>query len=730
MMTANPSRLRRLRQMDASELRFRATVALRNAMDRARASVSTPAWDRGALVLTGPALEPVRRLLASRDWIGAHRGLARHFAERDRRFPVDANRSAQIAASVRHRFPDLDARSRADRILAGRYDLLGYPDVTLGQAPDWHRDPVHDRRAPLLFWDAVPYLDPACGDHKITWEFNRHQHFLVLGRAYHLTGDRRYYREFVRQVEAWIAANPPLVGINWASMLELAFRSLSWLWALHFFAGAAGEGDDYPWLVDLLLALDRQLVHVEHNLSRYFSPNTHLSGEALALYVAGRALPELGNAGQRAGVGRSVLIHEATAQINRDGGHAERSAHYHRYSTDFYLLALNIARLTEDSAAKAFDEAARRQAAFLRTIATDAGQLPLIGDDDGGQLFPICGRAPADCADSLAHAAVLLDDASLSVGTAPEETYWFCGVDYIEVLPTAPMPWPSRQFPETGYCVSRTDRGDHLVFDCGKHGFLNGGHAHADALSVVLSVGGRPLLVDPGTATYTMDPALRDRFRGTAMHNTLVVNGRPQSAPRGAFHWASTTDAECTSWSARAGIDYAEGRHGGYEGVTHVRRVVALHGVGWLIVDRVAGRPGPITASAFWHVHPDWTVFQEDPHRFSLRHHDGLELAIVSTAPLAEIDGPEACYAPVYGRVESAPCITATIEGAAPLTIATFVPAVTAWSPVAIRGTLEPDTFEVETTSGIFTLEGVAAPDSGGIRAAPKLTTKNLELKT
>jgi hypothetical protein len=31
-------------------------------------------------------------------------------------------------------------------------------------------------------------------------------------------------------------ANPPKRGINWASSLELAFRSMAWLWALHLLA--------------------------------------------------------------------------------------------------------------------------------------------------------------------------------------------------------------------------------------------------------------------------------------------------------------------------------------------------------------------------------------------------------------------------------------------------------------------------------------------------------------
>src|SRR5690606_34458304 len=212
-------------------------------------------------------------------WPGAHAALAHHFASRSPRFPLDPRTLDGLAARVRAAFPS--ARTdRAGAILGGRYDLLGYRGVSAGSPPNWHRDPIHDRTAPLAFWDSVPYLDPACGDHKVTWEINRHQHFLALGRAHALTGDRRYYAEFVRQLTDWIAANPPLMGINWASMLELAFRCLSWMWALHFFAGAASD-DDVPWTVDLLLALDAQLTHVEQNLSRYFSPNTHLTGEAL-----------------------------------------------------------------------------------------------------------------------------------------------------------------------------------------------------------------------------------------------------------------------------------------------------------------------------------------------------------------------------------------------------------------------------------------------------------------
>ena len=165
----------------------------------------------------------------------------------------------------------------------------------------------------------------------------------------------------------------------------------------------AGEA---PWIVDLLLGLDRQLPHVEPNLSRYFSPNTHLTGEALGLYVCGRALPELRAAS--AGPMRARGAGRADWRAGRtDGGHCERSTHYHRYTLDFYLLALAVARATGDLAAAApFEEACGRLAEPRGALSDANGRLPLIGDDDGGRLFPMCDRDPADVRDSLAIAAV------------------------------------------------------------------------------------------------------------------------------------------------------------------------------------------------------------------------------------------------------------------------------------------------------------------------------------
>ena len=75
-------------------------------------------------------------------------------------------------------------------------------------------------------------------DVKVPWELSRHQHFVTLGQAYVLTGDEKYAREFVAQLGAWMAENPPMLGVNWACTMDVALRVISWTLAWHLFAGA------------------------------------------------------------------------------------------------------------------------------------------------------------------------------------------------------------------------------------------------------------------------------------------------------------------------------------------------------------------------------------------------------------------------------------------------------------------------------------------------------------
>lgn len=70
-------------------------------------------------------------------------------------------------------------------------------------------------------------------DIKITWELNRQQHLLILGKAYFITNDEKYSKEICDQIEQWIEQNPYLLGINWVEGIEAAIRMYSWIFAYH-----------------------------------------------------------------------------------------------------------------------------------------------------------------------------------------------------------------------------------------------------------------------------------------------------------------------------------------------------------------------------------------------------------------------------------------------------------------------------------------------------------------
>ena len=628
----------------------------------------TPAWRRDSLaraLLPDQAIE-VQPLLAAGRFEDAHRALAAHVRQRPVRSVLHPTLRGPLRARVLAACPSAadDARTRGDRIVNGAYDLLGYEGLRFtgrGAAIDWHLDPVSGRRAPEGFWADVPYLDPASGDHKVIWELNRHQHWLALGRAWWLTGDHRYRARFIAEATGWMLANPPRMGVNWASALELAFRTISWTWAIELFADGEVPGEP-PWLVDLLLGLDVQLRHVERNLSWYFSPNTHLLGEALALYVCGRTWPELRDGARWARVGGDILVGEIDRQVLADGFHAERSTHYHRYALDFYLLALATARTTrDDDRTAALANVADRMAAALLQVTDAAGRVPLIGDDDGGQLFPIAGHAPDDVRPTLAWAASLLGRPELAIGPSPEPALWLtAALGAVQTATAAPVqstPGGSVVLAASGYHVSRRDEAL-LVFDGGAHGFLNAGHAHADALAVTLSAGVRRLLVDAGTGAYTMDPGLRDRLRSSQLHNTMTIDGRSQSVPAGPFHWARSANAHVQRAVVGATLDLFHAATDAFLPLRHERIVFATGAHTWIVADRLTGPAGTgrHRASVHWHVDPEWAVAFDGRGAWTLHHRDGSEARLAMPDLSVELfRGDQATglgwVAPVYGRL-------------------------------------------------------------------------------
>jgi hypothetical protein len=245
------------------------------------------------------------------------------------------------------------------------------------------------------------------------------------------------------------------------------------------------------------------------------------------------------------------------------------------------------------------------------------GSTPLIGDDDGGRLAPLAPRASDDFRDTLAVGGVALRRPDLCRGraVAASEAAWLLGADGVRRLleaARAPSPTvsPSRAFPVGGYFVMRdgwTSDASHSVFDCGPHGAENGGHAHADALSLEITALGQPMIVDPGTFTYTASSATRDHFRGSGAHSTVIVDDAPASVPGGLFSWSQMAHATPRAWHSTDRFDFVEGSHDGYvrleSAARHHRAVLFLKGDYWVVLDRIES-DAPHHAVVRWQLAP------------------------------------------------------------------------------------------------------------------------------
>jgi heparinase II/III-like protein len=481
----------------------------------------------------------------------------------------------------------------ANEILRGRIPIFG-DIIPTGDEIHWRRDYLNQRETDPHYFRHIAYLDfPRSGDHKNIWELNRHQHLVVLAQAFRFSGEHIYLDEIRRQLTSWSAANPFVRGINWASALEVAFRALSWVWVDHL----SGEWLGAPNRQNLLIDLYRHGCFLERNLSIYFSPNTHLIGEAVALHTLGLLYPEFPRSARWLARGAEVLETEMESQVMADGSHLEQSTYYHLYALDFFLWHAVRAKPS-----KRYLDKLARMADYLDALLGPAGRLPMIGDDDGGRVFHPYGARNAFGPATMATCAVRLarPEWIRSAEDLQEQAAWWIGKPALDCTP-APHPAAySRLFPNAGMAIMIA--GDvQIIAKAGGFGPHSGGHSHSDVLSFICRRGSRGLLIDPGTFTYVADHEWRERFRGSAAHNTIRIDWLDQAQTAGPFRWQGKPEVEIRDWVSKPDRDLldAECR---YSGFVHRRRWIFLKQQRLLLIlDQVDGPSGEHQVEQFWH---------------------------------------------------------------------------------------------------------------------------------
>jgi len=440
---------------------------------------------------------------------------------------------SQLAARVLH-----EARLRAPGLLQPR--LPAEQDAraaALGAAPLLREPTPHDRGLAALWshGEAAPLglrVDRhdwsgsgEAGSRPKLWRYERHYHaeLVALARLGQLAEARAL-------VQSWSAACPAPLGDAWEPYV-VARRILSWSLAL---AALPALG---PLCAPLLAP---QLRFLARRLEWHLLGN-HLLTDAAAL-CAGAAALELRGGEAIFARGAALLAGELRRQILPDGGHSERTPHYHALVLRDALWALGLARAR--GLPLPIEPYAERLARHLAVIRRGR-ELPRLND-----------TTPA--ADALADEALSLAAAlGVPAGAAQAGTV---------------------ELPDTGWTLVR-DGAHELLFEHGPLGpDENPGHGHSDALSYELIWGCDRIITDSGATTYDAGPQ-RDFERSSRAHATVTVDGEGPDELWSSFRAGArgrVTRGPGLSASVRAAA-----------GWTHERAIDFTPGVRLRVTDRV-----------------------------------------------------------------------------------------------------------------------------------------------
>jgi hypothetical protein len=509
-----------------------------------------------------------------------------------------------IDPSAYERFCPGDSKrilAHAESAASHQVQFLGAPLQELGEHIDWHTDFKVGKTWPPGFFRDIDYanLDQP-SDVKIAWELSRMQWLVPLGQAFLLTADERHGVAARRIVESWIRANPYAYSVNWACTMEAAMRVMTLTWLFGVF-GRSTSWQDAEFRQTFLVALWLHMDFTHRHIERADVNGNHFTADAAALVVGGQLFGECEQGGRWLNLGRADLEREIQLQVFADGVDYEASVPYHRLMLElFFVAAFSIRRLPSGGVSEPYARRLEAMARFVAAYSRTDGSTPLWGDADDARVLPFGDQALGDHRYLIGLVGLLLGDADLlalhsgSVG----EAFWWFGAAAAERLVAAPKKRPASQaFSDAGVFIMRNGD-DHVFIDCGPIGLAGrGGHGHNDALSFEAVLAGVLLVSDSGSFVYTADPAARNRFRGTSMHNTPAVDGVEINsfiAPDNLWQLADEARPYTKKWSTDAQRDVWSGCHYGYrklsDPVDVCRHIVLEHLTHVLsITDNVTG---------------------------------------------------------------------------------------------------------------------------------------------
>ena len=415
-------------------------------------------------------------------------------------------------------------------------------------------------------------------DNELRWQLHRHKWFTPMGKAYRLSGDEKYAKEWAFQYMDWIKKNP-LVKINkddyemkgkaaegeaenarfaWRP-LEVSHRLQDQTSQFQLFITSPSFTPEF--LTEFLLNYHKHAVHI---LQNYSDQGNHLLFEAQRIMYAGVFFPEFKEAAAWRKSGIDILNREIGVQVYEDGGQFELDPHYHLAAINIFCKALYLADMNgfRNEFPQKYMDTVENMIMFYLNICFPDYTNPCFSDA------------------KLAKKKEMIKNYKEWHKLYPENQtiQYFATEGKQGALPA----YLSKGFLKSGFFVFRNSWGTDAVQMVVKAGPKAFWHCQPDNGTFELWFNGKNLFPDSGSYVYAGDEDVmkwRNWFRQTRVHNTLTLNDET----------LETTESVTLLWQPEGKEQILVTENQGYKNLKHRRSVFFVDNTYFVIVDEAVG---------------------------------------------------------------------------------------------------------------------------------------------
>lgn len=448
-------------------------------------------------------------------------------------------------------------------------------------------------------------------DNEWSWSLFRTIYWQPLARAYALTKDEKYTKEFISQMHSFRNAWPaddfikdftfvpkqPFPGTAWRT-IETGIRVYTtWLPVFEIFRHSnVITGED---LASFMLGIREHALFLMGHYSNHDRSSNWLSMETSALLQIAIMFPEFKESKQWFDTAYSRVMHEVRFCFSDNGIHMEKTPIYHMVASIAFAQALVMCRLNGIYVPDYAWEAIRRSALYICSLIKPDLSTPMIGDADRDDLTT--RRADTSIYEGMNLSFFPKDLNELRAYMnwmyelfGDEEFKYFATLRKEGEEPKA----KDFKYSEEGIYVMRSGWDSKADYLCTHSTQLELGerstHSHNDCMHAEITLKGEDILVDSGRYIYRSSiwKDWRAYFCSALAHNTLYVDDHEMGEIKGVDRRRNVR-CLCFYFGQKEGLKLIDLSHNGYaylnDPVFHRRKLILLPDSVAVLVDYVDG---------------------------------------------------------------------------------------------------------------------------------------------